>query len=226
MTHAATPPLPYGLRSPAFLFDGYLSILGGDLLGNWIGEDFTLNATNDVTGWLGRLGGTVTPVVPGQYRTAAAMRGRRTSIGSEIGQPRGLSLASAFVAKSFICCVKVPPLPVPNVYADIVAGNSGDNHAIVITANTSNLYTASGWQHYVNGVATETLAGRAGETVVIEGYNAAAVQTGIRIGSHATLPTWTFPTDISCVVALAIVQSPAQRVAGLKIQTEYNQFRA
>jgi hypothetical protein len=203
--------------SPAWLSAQAQAIFTGVVAGDYAPEDMVMSGA-DVSSRPGRVGGTLTNAVAGRF-AASTLNGRAALLGVQGVVARLSGTVSLGSVKTVLAVLKMP------VYAParyiIAADVPADAGTIQNYTGSTTLYTAGGWTHGVNGVASETLPAE-GTVALIRATNASGASMAINIASTAVASCWDAPAGRYLFLTSTITE--AQELAWLAAVRRYYRF--
>jgi hypothetical protein len=201
---------------PAWLTTELKKIYGSSILGLWVGEDLVVNGSNQVTSWPGRVGPTLTPLTA-QLFPQTTLNGRK-AIATPTTQVDICDLRATFgsAATSFFAVASFTS----NTSTHRFLFDSYNNSEGVIYApiNSTTWYTATGWSHYADGNATETVP--TSGVHVIEGVKSTSTKIGAAFG-HSAAGGNHWPGSRAFGMTLSTIPSAEQRALGVQILRGY-----
>lgn len=221
MTHAATPPLPYGKRSTDWCFRRLLNLFGAGIVNDiWFTQDSSLDPAGVSQGITGRIGIPLAVVNLAEKFGTVVTNGRlalKDSIVPSVA--RGVTNAGLpQFSRCQFALANFPATPFANYYSILETRNLYG--AMMVTQGAGTMYMGQGTSHVVDGVATQTIT--QGIHVVFGTQTDVNCSTIFTIGTIGGAPNpWAFLQERWVFGSLNVNPSLALKQAATSILFEY-----
>jgi hypothetical protein len=216
MSFGICPSIGVGLSgqgglSPAWLEESVASALGVDPLGHYTGAQQVLSGS-DLTSWPGVYGATLMPADAGLRQSRLGAGGRRCAYAAA-DSTAYLFAVLAGAIKSIFVVASVADQPFAG-YDSVI---SSPANSLIGTDGASTWYTAGGWAHKVNGVASEVTA--TGGPRIYQATNVGSSTTQLSVFSGIADRSWL--GDIYEVIVPPAAPDSAHEAALLAVLARY-----
>jgi hypothetical protein len=198
------------------LTDALRSVFGADIISLHFVEQCAFDSANVLLSVPGAIGGDLVNATADVFGTAV-VRGRRISATGAAAGLKSLILADGIVAKSVwvVCRCNSPP---NYAYESVVYSANLNETPLVRDVLTNQWYTTGGWNHYCDGVASETIP--ASGIHIFEGEKAGPSDGGIQALGATTYNAATV-FNVALIMRLTTQSLAARRAAGLVPMLQY-----
>lgn len=205
----------YGYTPDEILTMQMKAIFGTTLEGLWIGSDIIVDGSNLITSWPGRVGNTLTNATAQRF-TVGTINGRHSMAPGSIAEAKMLSCNGVTNIYSHIVVATMQTAI--SAYEQLTTSYATTTGDIIRNALTTGIYTATGFSHYVNGVASETFPSSG--IAIVESNGTTTLQPGTGVGGwNGGNRVW--PGNIGLVAALTANPTIEQRSLYMQVLKNY-----